>query len=451
MSSIDLNPQFLLALEAVENSSKHLFITGRAGTGKSTLLEYVRSHTAKKYVVAAPTGVAALNVHGETIHSLFMFWPNISLEEAKKQAFKARKKRQLFQNLELLIIDEISMVRADLLDCVDIFLQTIRANTEPFGGVRVLCFGDLYQLPPVVRSDELGALEQIYTSPYFFHSHVFERLQENTTNMFGFIELEIIYRQKDQSFIDFLNGIRDKTISAEELEKLNARCLPDLDLHSLPEHTIILTARNDQADFINTKLLAELHDDSITFDADSSGDFERASYPTDLSVTVKPGARVMFVNNDSAKRWVNGTMGTVFGEYEEENGDGDEPILGLIIELDSGEQVEVTPYTWELSRSYFSENTKTIEREVVGTFTQIPLRLAWAVTIHKSQGKTFERIVVDLGRGAFTTGQTYVALSRCVSLEGLYLARPLKASDVRLDTRIVQYLTSLQYLLPEKK
>lgn len=445
-TKIDFNPQFKHALDILENSTQHVFITGRAGTGKSTLLDYFRTQTKKKQVVLAPTGVAALNVDGQTIHSFFKFIPNITLKEARAKAKKEKRRLKLFQNLEMLIIDEISMVRADLLDCMDQFLRVVRKNPSPFGGVRLICFGDLYQLPPVARGQELNDLKKVYDSIYFFSAKVFQELLQSQPVALKFIELEKIYRQTEQAFISFLNSIRDKTITDEQLTKLNQRVLIDLSLDSLPARVVVLTAMNKQARDINLAKLTELHSSKQTFEGQTSGTFRRSSFPTDEILELKVGARVMMVNNDRDKRWVNGSMAIIKDFINEED-----IISGVLIQLDDGAMAEVYPNTWEISQAYFDQSSKSIQREVMGSFSQIPMRLAWAITIHKSQGKTFDQVVVDLGRGAFATGQTYVALSRCSSFAGLHLAKPLKKSDVRLDYAVVKFLTSLAYQLADEK
>lgn len=438
---IDLNPQFQQAMTVLEQSSRHAFITGRAGTGKSTLLDFFRQRTQKNTAVLAPTGVAALNVEGETIHSFFRFRPGLTIDEAKQEARQVKQRRQLYRALELLIIDEISMVRADLFDCMNVFLQTVRQNSQPFGGVRLICFGDLYQLPPVIRRDEHAALAEVYDSHYFFGAHAFQEMNDQLFPQLDFIELETVYRQTETAFIELLNAIRDKNLTDQVLADLNQRVMTDNVLESLTDTTIVLTATNVQADAINSYKLDQLAGQTNVFEGDAQGAFERSSYPTDDEILLKNGARVMMVNNDSKKQWVNGSMGTVM----EMISDPDKPMIkGLMVMLDDGGLVDVWPNTWEMSRSYFDPTSQSIQREIVGSFTQIPVRLAWAVTIHKSQGKTFDQVVVDLGRGAFAAGQTYVALSRCRTLAGLQLAQPLRARDVQLDPTIVTFLATLR-------
>jgi ATP-dependent exoDNAse (exonuclease V) alpha subunit len=439
-TKIDFNSQFKQALNLFKNSKKHLFITGKAGTGKSTLLDYFRKQSKEKLVVLAPTGVAALNVAGETIHSFFAFWPNISLKEAAHLGKTVGRRRKLYKELSTLVIDEISMVRSDFLDCVDVFLKNARKSEKPFAGIRLICFGDLYQLPPVVRREEYNELLQVYESEYFFSSHVFKDLLSANPSQLEFLELEKIYRQTDQKFIDFLNAIRNKSIKHQELLSLNQRLI-DADLEALPEKAIILTATNRLAESINLEKLKRLESEIHSFDGLVTGEFERSAYPTDELLNLKTGARVMMVNNDSQDRWVNGSMGTITAFKQNEKC----PDLKTVeVKLDSGLLTEVYQYIWELSESYFDQESKTIERKVIGSFTQMPMRLAWAVTIHKSQGKTFDEVVIDLGRGAFAYGQTYVALSRCTSLEGLYLARALRHNDLKVDYKVVNFLKSIK-------
>lgn len=441
--SIEMNEQFEHALNLLEHEPHHLFITGRAGTGKSTLLTHFRRHTQLKHVVLAPTGIAAINVDGQTIHSFFRFYPNISLSGAREQAFKMKHSEALYNALDVLIIDEISMVRCDLLDCMDVFLRTIRKKKQPFGGVRLVCFGDLYQLPPVVRGDEMSALRQIYDTHYFFSAKVFQQLLQPEQDLFRFIELEKIYRQTDQTFIDFLNAIRNKTMTSDQFTELNKRVVEDDVWSMMDQHAVILTATNAQADQINQMKLQELDEKICQFEGTVIGTFERSAFPAEEQLRLKKHARVMMVNNDSDGAWVNGSMGKVTDIFY------DKEISETVVEvrLDTGDTISVTPHTWELSQSYYNAETQSIEREPVGRFRQYPLKLAWAMTIHKSQGKTFDKVVIDLGRGAFAAGQTYVALSRCRTLEGVTFCKPIKPSDIRLDHQIVKFLNDLQTLL----
>lgn len=429
--SIDFNEEFRRALDLMENSSKSVFVTGRAGTGKSTLLTHFRRTTEKKVVVLAPTGVAALNVGGQTIHSFFRFRPTITMEGVKK--VRSESERDIYRNLDTIVIDEISMVRADLLDCVDKFLRLNGPKArKPFGGVQMIFIGDLYQLPPVVARAEREVFESLYDTPYFYGARVFQAFEMEL------VELEKVYRQHDEQFIGLLNAIRNRSIGDEGLEILNRRYLPEREPPS-QDFYLHLTTTNDLAEQVNSKKLAELKSPARVFKGSIDGEFGREYLPTAVDLKVKAGAQVMMLNNDSAGRWVNGTIGEIARISAKRNGD-------CVIEVDLADgksTVEVTPFTWEIS-SFFAEGGK-LQSEVVGKFTQYPLMLAWAVTIHKAQGKTFDRVIIDFGRGTFVHGQAYVALSRCTSLDGIVLTRPLLKKDILMDFKVVKFLTKYQY------
>lgn len=429
---LDFNPVFQKALSLLEKSNKNLFITGRAGTGKSTLLSYFRSQTKKKVVVLAPTGVAALNIYGQTIHSFFKFKPDITLQNVKAR-YKKDDKKNIFKQIDTLIIDEVSMVRSDLLDCVEKSLRLNRGSAQPFGGVQMVFIGDLYQLPPVVTGSEKEIFKTYYASQYFFDAHAMEELP------LEFIELEKIYRQKDDTFITLLNSIRNNSATEDHLDAINARFDPDFvpDLNFFSLH---LTTTNALADQINAEYLAKLRTKERNYDGRTSGSFDNRSLPTDVSLSVKVGAQIMMLNNDSAGRWVNGSIGKIVGIEKEEDMED-----MLIIELSAGEIVEVTPYTWELFEFAYDDKQKRLESATVGSFTQYPLRLAWAVTIHKSQGKTFDEIIIDLGRGTFVHGQLYVALSRCTTLAGIVLKQKVAKKHIFMDWRVVRFMTQFQY------
>lgn len=434
---IELNEQFQKALEVMERTPENVFVTGKAGTGKSTLLEYFRSVTRKKIVVLAPTGVAALNVRGQTIHSFFGFKPDITLEKIKKTY---GKRARIFKEIETVIIDEISMVRADLLDCVDKFLRLNGNNPlAPFGGAQMIFIGDLYQLPPVVTSGERNIFTRHYASPYFFSARLFE------TFKMRLLELEKIYRQKDEDFIGILNAIRNNSATDETLKILNSRAHPAAD-DSDGAFTVCLTTTNRMAAEINHQRLRQLKTEIFAFDAEVSGDFEKYACPADSQLQVAAGAQVMLLNNDSEDRWVNGSIAEVREIRRGRKGGPDV----ICVRLEDGGVEDVLPYTWELFHYRFNEDTLAIETESAGSWTQYPLKLAWAITIHKSQGKTFERVAIDMGQGAFAYGQTYVALSRCTSLQGITLKRPLKKSDIRMDWNIVRFMTQYQYGLSER-
>ncbi|MCT1479352.1 ATP-dependent RecD-like DNA helicase [Microbacterium sp. p3-SID336] len=430
----------------IEDTGEHVFITGRAGTGKSTLLQHFAWNTKKQIAICAPTGVAALNVEGQTIHSLFRL-PIGLIGDADIDQNDAT--RRILNAIETLVIDEISMVNADLMDAIDRSLRQARGRRgEPFGGVQVVMFGDPYQLAPVPpRGDEARYVKDHYRSFWFFDAKVWSGgtglsdqeglFQVDTKAELHVRELVQIHRQSDDGFKSMLNAVRYGRVTAEIAGVLNAqgaRTPPDPEPGEVP--MITLATRNDIVNGINSRHLAALPGKEQTARAEVSGDFGRgeASLPAESELKLKVGAQVMFLRNDTAMsgeppRWVNGTIGTVTR------------ILGgaVRVEID-GEEVEVEPAVWERFRYAYDPNTKKLSRDVVAEFTQFPLRLAWAVTIHKSQGKTYDRAVIDLGSGAFAPGQTYVALSRLTSLDGLYLSRPLRPSDIRVDEDVRRFM-----------
>ena len=428
--AIDLNDQFRHALHVMEETDRSVFITGRAGTGKSTLLTYFRGLTRKRVAVLAPTGVAALNVKGQTIHSFFRFKPGITLEQVRKRV--KDEKKSVYTRLDAIVIDEISMVRADLLDCVDKFLRLNGpCSDEPFGGIQMVFIGDLYQLPPVVTGAEREIFRTLYQTPYFYSARVFDAFEME------FIELEKVYRQQDADFISLLNSIRNNSITPEALTLLNRRVKPDFEPPP-DQFYLCLTTTNAMAEEVNMRRLAALPGRASAFAGIVAGDFGKEYLPTAIDLGVKAGAQIMMVNNDTAGRWVNGSIGKVL--HIEKDG-GTTPII--IAELADGEEVDISPFTWEISR-FYAQGPQLLS-EVVGTFTQYPLMLAWAVTIHKSQGKTFDRVVIDIGKGAFAHGQTYVALSRCTTLEGIVLKKPILKQHIWTDREVVKFLTKYQY------
>jgi ATP-dependent DNA helicase PIF1 len=425
--NIDLNPGFSRAFDFMENTSHNLFITGSAGTGKSTLLQYFRRHTSKKIVVLAPTGVAAIHVQGQTIHSFFKFTPSVTVQSIKKN--KENEKKNIYKKLDAIVIDEISMVRADLLDCVDQFLRLNgKSPKKPFGGVQMIFIGDLYQLPPVVTSQEKEIFHSQYKSPYFFSAHFFEQFKMEL------IELEKVYRQQEDSFINVLNAIRHKTITDEEIAFLNQRVNPD---YTTQETYVYLTPKNADAHAINEEKLNQLKGELYTFEATIKGTFGKESYPTKPHLNLKTGSQVMMVNNDYKNRWVNGTMGKVLSIERDPNE------FAIVVGLENGLEVNVYPYTWEIHRFFLEKEA--IQTESIGSFTQYPLALAWALTIHKSQGKTFEKVILDIGAGAFMPGQVYVALSRCTTLEGLILKKPIQKKHIWLDYDVLKFVRNFQY------
>jgi len=422
---IEVNDSFQKALDAMEHGTQCVFVTGRAGTGKSTLLEYFREHTKKKIVVLAPTGVAALNVRGQTIHSFFKFRPGVTPATVKRRGDKEQK--NIFQELHAIVIDEISMVRADLLDCVDRALRLERGRkSEPFGGVQMIFIGDLFQLPPVVSSEEEEMFRDHYDSPYFFSAAA---LQESD---FETVELQKIYRQKDADFIRILNAVRDNSVGIKELDELNKRYVPGYQ-HKADKLSIYLAPTNYKVQEINEVELRRLAGKEFTYKAKADGDFERNQFPTEEKLRLKIGAQVMLLNNDVRARWVNGSIGKIVGQRKDMNGDI------LVVELSSGETVEVEPFQWQIFH-YFVNESGQISPEPVGAFKQYPLKLAWAVTIHKSQGKTFDRVVLDIDRGTFAHGQTYVALSRCTSLKGITLTKRIEKHHIIMDRRVTDFM-----------
>ena len=482
---LDINPQFKKALQGMR-ATKNLFITGKAGTGKSTLLEYFCSITDKKPVILAPTGVAALNIKGQTIHNFFKFYIDVHVEKIKKSK-KKPKDPSIYKNLKTLIIDEVSMVRADLLDCVDIFLRRYGPQkTKPFGGVQMIFIGDLYQLPPVVTAKEKEVFSSQYESPFFFSAKALHKFKMEI------IELEKVYRQKDQKFIELLNRVRNNSVQQYDIDYLNRRFLPSFK----PEKNqfyISLNAINKTADKINEERLKKLRGEVFQSSAIISGPVGKEYFPTHELLKFKKGAQVMLLNNDSRKRWVNGSVGRIVGiedrvdtensvdienrvdtenSVDIENRVDTENSVDIENHLDIEDRanvedrkeyfvrvqlypenkiVSVFPHTWEIYQFSFSEKKKAITSDLVGTFTQFPFRLAWAITIHKSQGKTFERVIIDMSRGMFASGQAYVALSRCVSFKGLVLKVPIQKQHIRVDYRIMKFLTQWQYRQAERE
>lgn len=431
--TIDLNPQFVRALELMEKGDDSLFITGRAGTGKSTLLSYFQKNTQQNIVVLAPTGVAAVNIKGATIHNFFQFKPDITVEKAWAKGAKSRKP-QLYQALDAIVIDEISMVRADLLDCIDVFMRQVCKNNHPFGDKRVIFFGDLYQLSPVVTQDDETIFRQRYASAFFFSADVLSRLS------LTLVELNHIYRQSDDSFIKILNAIRENTASQSDLALLNTRVFED---YSPPpeEYVVYLTGTNADAKAYNSYQLHSLEGKLHTFKAESTGAFDCGTEPAPRELILKLGAQVMMTSNDREKRFVNGTVGRV------ENISTVAGLPVISVRLSSRKLVDISPNSWEMFKFSYNPRTHKIETKIAGTYTQLPLMLAWGITIHKSQGKTFERLAIDLPH-SFAHGQTYVALSRATSLQGIILKRPLTARHVIMDPIVTTWLTMLRNTSP---
>jgi len=417
-SHLDINAEFESAFDLMERTKECLFITGKAGTGKSTLLKYFKANTGKSIIVLAPTGVAAVNVGGQTIHSFFRLPPKI----IQKEVIKRLRDRSLFENLEMIIIDEVSMVRADLMDGIDYALRLNRGKMKtPFGGIQMVFFGDLFQLSPVVESEARKLLEERYTSPYFFSAKVFDDCNIKA------IELSTIYRQKDSLFMELLNRVRNKEHTKEDLDTLNKNVQKDI-VSSRKDATVILTTTNSLASAINQDRLDELPGREIVYRAMSTGKFEEPAYPTEGSLKLKKGAQVILIKNDPDKRWVNGTLAKVVALSKD----------SIVLDV-NGVACDVPVAKWQKIEYSYNEVEGKIEDTVVGEFAQYPIKLAWAITIHKSQGQTFDKVIIDLGYGAFTHGQLYVALSRCTRLDGIRFKRPVVSSDVIFDERIYEF------------
>lgn len=415
-----ITEEFKKAFDLMENTSNCAYITGKAGTGKSTLLTYFRKKTKKNIVVLAPTGIAAINVEGSTIHSFFRFAPHLIEESAITRDFQ---RIDLFIKLDMLIIDEISMVRADLLDGIDYSLRLNRKSNLPFGGVQIIFFGDLYQLPPVVVGKDLtDYFNENFGGFYFFNAKVFKDIT------FQYLELQTIFRQKDESFKKILNSIRENRVSDIELAILNSRFDPH-HIYKQNDISLTLSTTNKISEDINIERINSLNSKEFYYDAIITGKYDKASYPTEARLVLKKGAQIMMLKNDSKKRWVNGTLGLVKHLTDNE------------VEISiNGTSYLIEKATWEAIEYQYNKEEKKIESIVIGSFTQFPLKLAWAITIHKSQGRTFENIVIDLGTGAFAHGQTYVALSRCKSLEGVTLRRQIRKSDLILDPKVEKFI-----------
>jgi len=434
------NKEWQQALQIIQYTRRSLFLTGKAGTGKSTFLRYVAQNTKKKYVILAPTGIAAINAGGQTLHSFFKlpFHPLLpndtrySTRNIRKTLKYSGVTLKLLRELELIIIDEISMVRADIIDFIDKVLRIYCRNMrEPFGGKQLLLVGDIFQLEPVIKEDEWRLMQPFYPSAYFFDAKVWQQMQLVS------IELRKVYRQNDQAFISLLDRIRQNQATDKDLADINTRYIEHPLFHQhvqRPQNAfeITLATRRDTVDWINEQQLSQLEGSSSKFKGTIRGEFPLSSLPAPMELEVKPGAQVIFTRNDKEKRWVNGTIGVVTGIDEEEG------IIGVCDE--DGNEYDVGVEIWENMRYTFDEKEEKIVEEQLGTFIQYPLRLAWAITVHKSQGLTFRQVKIDFsGGGAFAGGQTYVALSRCTSLQGLTLQEPIRRSDIFVRPEVTAF------------
>ena len=443
---MESNPQLELAYDFLEYTGVNVFLTGKAGTGKTTFLRELKRRSPKRMIVVAPTGVAAINAGGVTIHSFFQlpFGPYVpgssdTVERGEKLQYTHkfnREKINIIKTIDLLVIDEISMVRADLLDAVDDMLRRYRSKNEPFGGVQLLLIGDLQQLAPVVKEDEWALLKQHYASAFFFHSKAL------AATRYVAIELKHVYRQQDREFVDLLNRVRENRVDAAVLGMLNRRYVPGFK-PSDDEGYITLTTHNHQAQRINDVKMAELSTRAYSFKAEVKDNFPTYSYPTEETLVLKQGAQVMFGKNDSSpdKRYYNGKIGKITAI-------NDRSIE--VVGKEDGLKIQVTPEEWTNTRYTLDEETREITETVEGTFKQYPLKTAWAITIHKSQGLTFERAIVD-ANAAFAHGQVYVALSRCKTFEGLVLSSPVTVRSLVSDGAIDEFVREAEQKEPNKE
>lgn len=435
MEKLSVNEVFKLAADIVSNTSQSVFLTGKAGTGKTTFLHYIRDNVDKNVIVAAPTGVAAINAGGVTLHSLLQlpFEPFIPNAEGKKKLdyhFKLRKSKiEMLRELDLLIIDEVSMLRADLLDAIDYMLRRYRNDQRPFGGVQMLFIGDMFQLPPVVQAQEWELLKHYYPSPFFFHAQALADYAPL------YIELKTIYRQRDQQFIDILNRIRNNEITSLDLQILNRHYNPSFELPK-DDRYVVLCTHNYKADRINNEELLRLTTKEYVFKGEIVGDFSENSLPTEHDLVLKEGAQIMFVKNDAGeqRRYYNGKLATISRLKEDK----------IEVCFENGQLLELESETWSNVRYTLNAESGEIEEEVLGSFTQFPVRLAWAITIHKSQGLTFERVVIDAGQ-AFAAGQVYVALSRCTSLAGIVLFSRITPQSISTDKFAIEFASMEQH------